>query len=222
MIFLENVKKQHKRINASTLLLYPTYFSPIVQYVGIAKADEVIFEVEDNYQKQTYRTRCYIYGANGKQLLNIPIQHNNQRRKTSEILIDNSVPWQKQHLRAIQAAYRSSPYFEFYEEEFVLLFKKAPQFLLDFNFTCFELVLEMLQLEITFNKTKSFFKEYSDIVDLRFLADAKSKNKYKLNPYTQVFSDKHGFIENLSILDLLFMEGPNALNYLENQLIEFE
>ena len=220
MIFLENVKKQHKRINISTLLLYPTYFSPIVQYVGLTKADQVIFEVEDNYQKQTYRTRCYIYGANGKQLLNIPVQHSNKSRKTSEILIDNSVPWQKQHLRAIQAAYRSSPYFEFYEEEFVLLFKKTPQFLLDFNFTCLELLLEMLQLEITFTKTKAFFIEYSDNVDLRLLANAKSENRYKLTPYTQVFSDKHGFIENLSILDLLFMEGPNALNYLENQLIE--
>jgi hypothetical protein len=80
----------------------------------------------------------------------------------------------------------------------------------------------MLQLEITFTKTEAFFKEYSDLVDLRLLADAKSEKKYKLNPYTQVFSDKHGFIENLSILDLLFMEGPNALNYLENQLIELE
>ncbi len=222
MIFIENVKKQNKRINTSTLLLYPTYFSPIVQYVGLAKADQVIFEVEDNYQKQTYRTRCYIYGANGKQLLNIPVQHNNKSRKTRDILIDNSVPWQKQHLRAIQAAYRSSPYFEFYEEEFVLLFKNALQFLLDFNFTCMELVLEMLQLDISFTKTITYFTEYSDVVDLRLLADAKTERKYKLNPYTQVFSDKHGFIENLSILDLLFMEGPNALNYLENQLIELE
>ena len=222
MIFIENVKKQNKRINTSKLLLHPTYFSPIVQYVGLAKADQVIFEVEDNYQKQTYRTRCYIYGANGKQLLNIPVQHNNKSRKTKDILIDNSVPWQKQHLRAIQAAYRSSPYFEFYEEEFVLLFKNEPQFLLDFSFTCMELVLEMLQLEISFTKTTAYFNEYSDVVDLRLLAEAKSQKKYKLNPYTQVFSDKYGFMENLSILDLLFMEGPNALNYLENQLIELE
>ena len=78
----------------------------------------------------------------------------------------------------------------------------------------------MLQLEITYIKTTAYFDEYSDIVDLRSLADAKSRKKYKLNTYTQVFSDKHGFIENLSILDLLFMEGPNALNYLENQSIE--
>ena len=203
------------------MLFYPTYFSPIVHYIALAKADQVIFEVEDSYQKQTYRTRCYIYGANGKQLLNIPVQHNNKSRKTKDILIDHSVPWQKQHLKAIQAAYRSSPYFEFYEEEFVTLFKKSPQFLLDFNFTCQELVLELLQLEVSYIKTTAYFNEYSDIVDLRSLADAKSQKKYKLNAYTQVFSDKHGFIENLSILDLLFMEGPNALNYLENHSIEF-
>ena len=202
------------------MLFYPTYFSPILHYIALAKADQVIFEVEDSYQKQTYRTRCYIYGANGKQLLNIPVQHNLKSRKTKDTLIDHSVPWQKQHLRAIQAAYRSSPYFEFYEEEFVTLFIKSPHFLLDFNFTCQELVLELLQLDVSYIKTTAYFDEYSDIVDLRSLADAKSQKKYKLSTYTQVFSDKHGFIENLSILDLLFMEGPNALNYLENQSIE--
>ena len=202
------------------MLFYPTYFSPIVHYIALVKADQVIFEVEDNYQKQTYRTRCYIYGANGKQLLNIPVLHNNKSRKTRDILIDNNVQWQKQHLRSIQAAYRSSPYFEFYEEEFVALFNKAPQFLLDFNFSCQELILDFLPLEITYTKTTQYFNEYSEIADLRSLATAKSQNKYKLNTYTQVFSDKHGFIENLSILDLLFMEGPNALNYLENQSIE--
>ena len=191
-----------------------------MHYIALAKAEQVIFEVEDNYQKQTYRTRCYIYGANGKQLLNIPVQHQNKSRKTKDILIDNSVQWQQQHLRSIQTAYRSSPYFEFYEEEFVALFNNVPQYLLDFNFSCQELLLELLPLEITYTKTSEYFNDYSEIADLRSLATAKSQNKYKLDTYTQVFSDKHGFIENLSILDLLFMEGPNALNYLENQSIE--
>lgn len=202
------------------IILYPTYFSPIVQYVELAKADEVIFEVEDNYQKQSYRTRCYIYGANGKQLLNIPVQHGSISRKTKEILIDDSFKWEKQHVKAIQIAYSSSPYFEFYEEELLSLFKKLPKYLLDFNFKCQDLMMEFLQLEISFSRTKVYLNEYSDILDLRSLADAKSGKKYNFETYTQVFSNKHGFIENLSILDLLFMEGPNALNYLENQKIE--
>ena len=99
MIFIENAEKRNKCLilfclivnyrkstnQQITLLFYPTYFSPIVHYIALAKADQVIFEVEDNYQKQTYRTRCYIYGANGKQLLNIPVQHNNKSRKTKDI-----------------------------------------------------------------------------------------------------------------------------------------
>ena len=138
------------------IILYPTYFSPIVQYVELAKAGQVIFEVEDNYQKQTYRTRCYIYGTNGKQLLNIPIQHAYKSRKTKEILIDDSFQWEKQHFKAIQIAYRSSPYFEFYEEEFLSLFKKLPKYLLDFNFKCQDLMMEFLQLEI-YLQNKSVF-----------------------------------------------------------------
>ena len=203
------------------MLFYPTYFSPIIHYVGLVKCDQVIFEIEDHYQKQTYRTRCYIYGANGRQLLNIPVQHGTKSRKTKDILIDNSFPWEKQHLKAIQSAYRSSPFFEFYEDDLNRLFEKIPPFLLDFNFKCQELVLEFLQLEITYTKTKEYFKKYSETDDLRSFADAKSSKIFGLKSYIQVFSDKHGFIENLSILDLLFMEGSNALNYLENQNIEF-
>ena len=204
------------------MLLYPTYFSPIVHYVQLAKTNRVVFEVEDNYQKQTYRTRCYIYGANGKQLLNIPVQHGNESRKTKDILIDTSINWTKQHIKAIEAAYRSSPYYEFYEEEFLALFNEPPKFLLDFNFKCQVWILEQLQLEISYSKTKEYIKNYTDNSDFRFLADAKSTKKIGLEPYTQVFSNKYGFIENLSILDLLFMEGPAALNYLENQNIELD
>ena len=204
------------------MLLYPTYFSPIVHYVQLAKTNRVVFEVEDNYQKQTYRTRCYIYGANGKQLLNIPVQHGNESRKTKDILIDTSINWTKQHIKAIQAAYQSSPFYEFYEEEFLALFDEIPKYLLDFNFKSQDWVLEQLQLEISYSKTKEYIKNYTDNSDFRFLADAKSTKKFGLKPYTQVFSNKYGFIENLSILDLLFMEGPAALNYLENQNTELD
>jgi hypothetical protein len=198
------------------LILYPTYFSPIAQYVAITKTENLFFEVEDNYQKQTYRTRCYIYSANGKQLLNIPIQHN-QSKKTKDIKIDVSFRWQKQHIKALQIAYRSSPYFEFYEEDVLAVFDKMTPFLLDLNMKCQEVMFDLLQLEIPYTPTKEYIKEYTDISDMRSLANTKSKQQYNFDQYIQVFSEKLGFIENLSILDLLFMEGPNALNYLENQ-----
>ncbi|MCF6348740.1 MAG: WbqC family protein [Flavobacteriaceae bacterium] len=203
------------------MILYPTYFSPIAQYVAISKADNLTFEVEDNYQKQTYRTRCYIYSADGRQLLNIPIQHN-QNKKTKDIKIDTSFHWQKQHIKTLQIAYRSSPYFEFYEEEVLIIFDKIPSFLLDLNMKCQEVMFDLLQLEIPYTSTKEYTKKYTDISDMRFLADAKSKQQYNFDQYIQVFSDKLGFIENLSILDLLFMEGPNALNYLENQSFDLK
>ena len=182
--------------------------------------ENISFEVEDNFQKQTYRTRCYIYSPNGKQLLNVPVLNANSSQKTKDVLIDTSFNWQKQHLKSLEAAYRSSPYFEFYKDELQVVFKKSPRFLLDFNLNCQDLMIDLLQLEKSYTKTTAFHKD-PEIKDLRFLANAKSKVAYKLEPYTQVFTEKHGFIENLSILDLLFMEGPNALNYLESQQISF-
>ena len=203
------------------MLLYPTYFSPIIQYVALAKAATVIFEVEDNYQKQTYRTRCYIYSPNGKQLLSIPVINANSKQKTKEVLIDYSFNWQKQHLKSIEAAYRSSPFYEYYEDEFSSIFQSKPAFLLDFNLKCQELLFDLLQLDTPFTKTIEYFKNPIHTKDLRSLADAKNHKNYTLDKYTQVFSNKHGFIQNLSILDLLFMEGTNASTYLENQTVDF-
>jgi len=202
------------------LLLYPTYFSPIAHYIALAKVKKVVFEVEDNYQKQTYRTRCYIYGANGRQLLNIPVKHTNKSRKTKDIKIDDSFSWEKQHLKAMQAAYRSSPFFEYFEEDLIIFFKNTPTFLLDLNIKVHELMMDFLQLDLPYTRTTAYEKDLKGANDYRFLANAKTNKIYGLSAYTQVFSDKFGFIENLSILDLLFMEGTNALNYLQNQQLE--
>ena len=116
-------------------LYIPTYFAPISQYASLHVDDQVVFEVEDNYQKQTYRNRCYIYGANGKQLLNIPVKKSKSghRKKTKDTLIENDFPWQSQHLKALQSAYRSSPYFEFFEDDIISILTKEYKYLLDIN-----------------------------------------------------------------------------------------
>ncbi len=202
------------------MLLYPTYFSPIIQYIALAKNNEVTFEVEDNYQKQTFRTRCYIYGANGKQLLNIPILRANSRQKTKEVLLENSFNWQQQHLKSMASAYKSSPFYEFYEDDLTDLLLKKHKYLLDLNLDCQQFIIDNLPIELIIHKTTTFQLAYAKDIDFRFLADAKSERNYNLSKYTQVFSDKHGFIENLSVLDLLFMEGPNAINYLENEHLD--
>lgn len=202
------------------MLLYPTYFSPIAHYIALAKAKHIIFEVEDNYQKQTYRTRCYIYSPNGRQLLNIPVKHPNKSRKTKDIKIDDSYSWQKLHLKSMQTAYRSSPFFEYFEEDLIIFFKNTPVFLLDLNLKVHELMMDFLQFDIHYTRTTEYKKEMSGANDYRFLVDAKTNKPYGFSAYTQVFSNKFGFIENLSILDLLFMEGTNALNYLQNEQLE--
>ncbi len=199
-------------------LFIPTYFSPISQYIAIVNSDEILFETEDNFQKQTYRNRCYIYGPNGKQLLNIPIKHssNSSKQKTKDTLIDNSVAWQKQHLKSIQIAYRNSPFFEFYEDDILPIFSKEHKYLLDLNIETYIYITDALQISSAYQKTTVYQNNFKN--DFRILTNAKQEHNYHLESYTQLFDDKFGFIKNLSILDLLFMEGPNAISFLEKTL----
>ncbi len=200
------------------ILIHPTYFPSIAHFTAIAKADTVVFEVEDNYQKQTYRNRAYIYGANGKLLLNVPVKHSHKnRQKYKDVKIANDENWRDLHWKSLQSAYRTSPYFEYYEDEFIPLFEKKHTFILDYNFECLELVLECLQLDFNYSKTTEYNKDVSPLTDYRNLVNARKEPSFNFDKYTQVFGNKYGFISNLSILDLLFNEGTNALNYLESQ-----
>lgn len=210
----------HKLINP--ILIHPTYFPSIVQMVAIATAAEIVFEVEDNFQKQTYRNRCYIAHSNGKLLLNVPIKHSktSERQKTKNVIVENNFPWQQQHWKSLQSAYRTSPFFEFYEDELQPLFSQPVNGLLDHNIKTFELIAELIGLEVNYSKTESFILE-PEIPDLRQLVVAKNEPDYQLQPYTQVLQANHGFLPNLSVLDLLFNEGPNTLNYLEEQRVDF-
>jgi hypothetical protein len=201
-------------------IVQPSYFSPIAQYAAIIRSEEIVFEIADNFQKQTYRNRCYICSPNGKQLLNIPIKRfPNGKQKTKDVLIDYDTDnWQKNHLKSFQATYRSSPFFEFYEDELLAIFGKKHKFLLDLNLDTHFFVMDALQEEKKYSMTKSFQLTTKED-DFRCLANAKLKFDLKLPTYTQMFDEKHGFIENLSILDLLFMMGPSAEIYLQKSSI---
>ncbi|MEJ2113348.1 MAG: WbqC family protein [Flavobacteriaceae bacterium] len=200
------------------IVIHPTYFPNIAHFIALVKADEVTFEVDDNYQKQTYRNRSYIYAANGKLLLNIPIIHTQKnRQKYRDVKIANVSKWQELHWKSLESAYRTSPFFEFYEDELKPLFTTKAKFLMDFNFKCFDTICDCLQLDLNTTKTHKFEKEISDKLDYRKLVNAKKEQLFEFDKYTQVFTNKHGFISNLSILDLLFNEGPNATQYLQSQ-----
>jgi|TARA_B110000908_G_C10176806_1_gene413626 hypothetical protein len=197
-------------------LFIPTYFSPISQYKAILNSDTLIFEIEDNFQKQTYRNRCYIYGANGKQLLNIPVLQpkSGGKIKTKDILVEDS-NWQKQHFKSLTSAYNHSPFFEFYKDDILIFFGKKHKYLLDITIDSFCLINDALE----FSKKYSTSLKYNetDLNDCRHFANVKHTTDHFFKPYTQIFDDKHGFIENLSILDLLFMEGPNSFSLLEKE-----
>lgn len=206
-------------------LLHPAYIPNLVTFAVIAQK-EVYWEYMDNYQKQTYRNRAYVCADRGKHILNIPIIHlgkNKEKQKYKDIKIDNSYPWQRQHWRTLETAYRSSPFFEFYEDEIQPLYTTKFESLLEFNLKTIEVVCDCLQLEIPKEKTTEYNTklEEVDVVDVRFLINAKKEPTYTAKEYIQVFSDRNSFIPNTSILDLLFNEGTNALMYLKEIKLDF-
>lgn len=200
------------------ILIHSTYFPSISHFVAMAHADRTVFEVEDNFQKQTNRNRMYIYSPNGVQLLNIPVKHSSegQRQMFKDVKIEPAFDWQKQHFKSLEAAYRSSPFFEYFEDDIQPVFEKKHTFMMDLNFEIMDIVTSCLGMDYKPEKTEEYFREANGLQDYRYLADGK-KDKAVFEPYTQVFGDKHGFINNLSILDLLFNEGRYALEYLKKQ-----
>ena len=202
-------------------LLYPTYLPNIATYTVLVQNNDSVFEVHDSYQKQTYRNRSHIYGANGKLSLNIPVNYSqNNRQNTQEVKIDNTSKWQSIHWKSIESAYKTSPFFEYYEDDLVELFTTPKTSLLEFNFECITVINQCMGFEREISKSEKFTKTTSE-TDYRFLVNARKEATIETTAYIQVFQEKHGFINNLSILDLLFNEGPNALSYLKNQPLTF-
>ena len=201
------------------ILIHPTYFPSISHFAAIVQAEKVTFEMEDNFQKQTNRNRMYIYSPNGIQLLNIPVKHSKEaHQKTKDVRIETAFNWQKQHFKSLEAAYRTSPFFEYFEDEFYPIFEKKHEFLLDLNYKTMEIASKCLQLDFDYNETEEYFTEVPNKIDYRNLVNGK-KDYTVITPYKQVFDDKHGFLNNLSILDLLCNEGRYALEYLKNQTL---
>ena len=181
----------------------------------------VYIEACENYQKQSYRNRCRFYAADGVQALSFPIIHEGGTHKQpiSEIKIDWSTPWLQQHERAIVSAYRTSAYFEYYQDELFAILESRPERLLDLNMELLKFFIEKTGIAVDLRLTEEYSREV-DMVDLRETIHPKRPNTILKDlelekPYFQVFSRKYGFQSDLSIMDLLFNEGPDSILYLK-------
>ena len=200
------------------ILIHPNYFPNIHQFTQIIKANNILFEVSDNYQKQTFRNRTYIYGANGKLGLFIPVIHTHKNRELfKDVKISYDSNWMDLHLKSLQSAYRSSPYFEYFEDDFIKLYSEREKSLADFNIKCIKLICNLLDLDLDFKISNEYVEKTNDIIDLRDLSNARKEKKIDTPKYIQVFESKHGYINNLSIIDLIFSKGPNSVSLIVNK-----
>ena len=181
----------------------------------------VYIEACENFQKQSYRNRCRFYAADGVQTLSFPILHEGGTHKqpVSEIRIDYSKPWVLQHKRAIVSAYGMSAYFDYYKDELFEILDSQPARLIDLNMALLRFFIEKTGLKVDLRFTEDYLRE-TDLVDMREIIHPKRKNDVleKLGlekPYFQVFSRKYGFRSDLSIMDLLFNEGPDSIMFLK-------
>ena len=197
-------------------VLSTAYLAPVQYFTKIVLYSKVYIEQHETYLKQSYRNRCYIYGTNGKIPLIVPVKKvRGNLTKTIDILIDYDTDWQRNHWNSIVSAYRSSPFFEFYEDELKPFYTGKEERLLDLNRKMLLLILDFLGIGNEIFLTDSFNKKYHDKADFRNSINPKKRlartdNNFIPVKYRQVFTEKHGFLSNLSIIDLLFNEGPDS------------
>jgi hypothetical protein len=198
------------------LLLSTAYLPPVEYFAYLVKFPQLLIEQQESYPKQTYRNRAEIYTEKGKMALSIPVTKvNGNRTKTNEIIINNAERWQLNHWRAIEAAYVASPYFLYYKDELFPFFEKPQSGLLDMNTNMTVVLCDIVGIDSKIDFTEYFESEPENTLDLRSSIHPKKPATISDFPtYEQVFADRHGFIPNLSIIDLLFNLGPETKSYL--------
>lgn len=218
------------------VLLTTAYFPPIEYLAAIANECRfnpgmtevepavVYIEACEHYVKQSWRNRCRFYAADGAQTLNFPVRHEDFGKPISQMRIDWKTDWLTRHERAIISAYRTSPYFEYYQDELFAILDSRPELMLDFNTQILKFFLRKTGIPADIRFTSEWEAVTIDghkVTDLREAIHPKRPNTILKDlglerPYWQVFSPKYGFIPGLSIMDLLFNEGPDSICYLKN------
>lgn len=197
--------------------IFPLLYHPPIAYFMqlIRQSQSIKIERFEHFPKQTYRNRTSIHSPNGKLDLIVPVNRGSKfHTPFKDVRISYEFNWQRLHLMSLQTSYRSSAYFEFYEDELIPFYEKKWDFLFDYNEELFQFLLKSLKINIQYSFTEEYFKSY-DQADFRTAIHPKQQSALDFRAYFQVFEERNGFLENLSILDLLFNQGPQSSNYLK-------
>ena len=211
------------------MLLGIAYFPPISYFALMAEGKTVHIEACENYQKQSWRNRCRYYAADGPQYLNFPVVHEGGTHELpiTKIKVDYSTPWVIRTERAIASAYESSAYFDYYKDELFAILDSKPETLFELDMQIIRFFLKKTRIEADIRLTEEYVppvpvvlhahqpvRDYREILHPK-RPDTVLKDLGLEKPYYQVFAQKYGFIPNLSIMDLLFNEGPDSILYLK-------
>jgi hypothetical protein len=197
--------------------IFPLFYLPPIEYFSkiLENKSNLILDNAEHFQKQTYRNRTSIHSPNGKLDLIVPVVKGSKAHKViKDVRISYDFNWQRLHWMSFETSYRSSAYFEFYEDELSVFYQKKWDFLFDYNEELLQLILKFLKIKAQFNYSNEFQKEHEGINDFRNIIHPKRSSMNNVNTYFQVFEERNGFLPNLSIVDLLFNQGPQSIKYL--------
>ena len=196
-----------------------------MEYFAFLLSGDVLIDGEERYQKQSYRNRAVILNGNGVLNLIIPTVHDQKMGIVKDVRIEYVTPWQRAHWRSIESAYNNSPFYLYYKDALKPFFEQKFDFLFDFNTQLTQTLLKALQVDVNIRISESFVPYEENDLRLEIHPKRVHKPDYRFflnKPYYQVFEDKFGFLPNLSVIDLLFNEGPQAASYLHHLANPFE
>ena len=195
----------------------PMFYLPPVEYFAKLNSynPDFVIEKHEHFPKQTYRNRTNIYSPDGILTLVVPVVKGSKvHTPVKDVKISYDFSWQRLHWMSLQGCYRRSAYFEYYEDDFAPFYQKKETFLFDYNEQLLQLVLKLLKIKADIRYTENYEAEYPALTDFRQIIHSKKESAFKQKTYFQLLEDRHGFMKNLSIVDLLFNQGPQSINYL--------
>lgn len=204
-------------------ILPVTYLGPVHYYARLLRHESAIIEQHEHYTRQTYRNRCVVLAANGLLSLTVPVEKSHSSL-IRDVKIAYDTPWQTLHWRSIVSAYQSSPYFEYYMDDFLSFYNQPHTFLFDFNLALTELVCQCIDMPFSYTLSQAYEKLPASSPDFREIIHPKKDPviedpAFSPVPYRQLFTNKGGFLPNLSIIDLLFNKGPESYLVLRDSMI---